>query len=145
MNTRLKQAAVVFIAVFAVAQLVRPSHASPVTNPNNAIQAHMTASELVSVLDRSCGDCHSNTPAWPWFTQVAPVSWVWASGLNKARAAVNFSEWAAYSPDQQRQLLVASCRDASAGKMPGAYTIVRAATRLTTQDVATVCAAAQQP
>jgi Haem-binding domain len=145
-STRLKQVAVAFIAVFAVAQLVRPGHATPATDPTKSIQAQMApASGLVAVLDRSCSDCHSNNAVWPWYTQVAPVSWVWASGLTKARNSLNLSEWAAYSPDQQQQLLVASCRDASTGKMPGAYTIVRPDARLSAQDIETICAASRQP
>ena len=60
------------------------------------------------------------------------------------RKAVNFSEWAAYPPEQQRKLLVESCQDASAGKMPGPYTLLHPEVRLSGQDVETICAAARQ-
>jgi hypothetical protein len=76
-SRRLKQAAVVFIIVFAAAQLVRPERANPATDAHRTIQAHLgTASGLVAVLDRACSDCHSNATVWPWYTQVAPVSWL---------------------------------------------------------------------
>jgi Haem-binding domain len=75
-SRRLKQAAVVFIIVFAGAQFVRPERANPATDARRAIQAHGgTASGLVAILDRACSDCHSNATVWPWYTQVAPVSW----------------------------------------------------------------------
>jgi Haem-binding domain len=144
MSRRLKQASVVFVAVFAAAQLVRPERANPATDPSRTIQAHVgTRSGLAAVLDRSCRDCHSNGTVWPWYTQVAPVSWLMASGVAKGRHAVNFSEWGTYSPDVQRLLLSASCQDVSAGKMPGVYTFIRPETRLSSQDIETICTAAQ--
>jgi len=142
---RLKQAAVVFIVVLAAAQFVRPERANPATDARRTIQAHVgTASGLVAVLDRACSDCHSNATVWPWYTQVAPVSWLMAQAVTEGRKAVNFSEWAVYSPDQQRTLLAVSCDDATSGKMPGPYTLVRPDTRLSAQDVETICVAARQ-
>jgi len=142
---RLKQAAVVFIVVLAAAQFVRPERANPATDARRTIQAHVgTASGLVAVLDRACSDCHSNATVWPWYTQVAPVSWLMAQAVAEGRKAVNFSEWAAYSPDQQRTLLAVSCNDATSGKMPGPYRLLRPQTRLSAQDVETICGAARQ-
>ena len=144
MSRRLKQAAVVFVIVFAAAQLVRPDRANPTTDVNRTIGAHVgTASGLVAVLDRSCRDCHSNGTVWPWYTQVAPVSWLMAYGVTKGRKAVNFSDWAAYPPERQRKLLAESCQDVTAGKMPGPYTLLHPETRLSAQDIETICAAAR--
>jgi hypothetical protein len=81
---------------------------------------------------------------WPWYTQVAPVSWLMAQAVTEGRKAVNFSEWSAYSPDQQRTLLAVSCDDATSGRMPGPYTLVRPETRLSPQDIETICVAARQ-
>jgi hypothetical protein len=67
-----------------------------------------------------------------------------AQAVTEGRKAVNFSEWAAYSPDQQRTLLAVSCDDATSGKMPGPYTRVRPETRLSSQDIETICVAARQ-
>jgi heme-binding protein len=146
MSRGLKQAAVLFFVVFAAAQLVRPERSNPATDASRTIQAHVgTASGLVAVLDRACSECHSNTTVWPWYTQIAPVSWLMAYGVAEGRKAVNFSEWGAYQPEVQRMLLVASCQDASEGKMPGRpYTLLRPEARLSTQDVETICAAARQ-
>jgi hypothetical protein len=145
MNRRLKQAAVVFVVVFAAAQFVRPERANPATDASRTIQAHVgTASGLVAVLNRSCSDCHSNATLWPWYSQIAPVSWLMAYGVKKGRKAVNFSEWAAYQPEQQRVLLIESCQDVTQGKMPGPYTLLHPEMRLSTQDVETICTAARQ-
>jgi hypothetical protein len=142
---RLKPIAVAFIVVFAAAQLVRPERTNPATDPSRAIQAQVgTNRGLVAVLDRACGDCHSNATVWPWYTHIAPVSWLMAYGVKKGRNAVNFSEWGAYPPEQRRVLLALSCQDASEGKMPGPYSRLRPETRLSAQDIETICAAARQ-
>ena len=145
MSRRVKQAAVVFVIVFAAAQLVRPERANPPTDINRTIQAQAgTSSALAAVLDRSCRDCHSNNTVWPWYTHVAPLSWLMARGVVEGRKALNFSEWAAYPPAAQRTLLSASCDDASSGKMPGPYALVGPETKLSPQDIETICAAARQ-
>lgn len=145
MSRRLKQVAVGLVVLFAAAQLIRPTRANPPTDESHTFQAHVgTASGLVAVLDRSCGDCHSNQTVWPWYTEVAPLSWLMAYAVNAGRKAVNFSEWAAYTADQQQTLLAQSCRDAAQNKMPGAYTWVRPATKLSAQDVELICAVPSQ-
>lgn len=146
MSRRLKQTAIVFVIVLAAAQLVRPERANPPTDPTRTIRAHMgDASGLPAVLDRACGECHSNDTVWPSYARVAPVSWVLARAVAEGRNAVNYSEWGAYSPSQQRTLLAASCDDASSGKMPGgAWTLLHPEARLSNQDIKTICAAAQQ-
>jgi len=145
MSKLLKQAAVIFIVVLAAAQLVRPDRANPPTDASRAIQAEAGAANgLVAVLDRACRDCHSNGTVWPWYTQIAPASWLMASGVAEGRRAVNFSEWASYKPDVQRTLLSASCQDVSTGKMPGAWTLLHPETRLSAEDVETICAAARK-
>jgi hypothetical protein len=143
MTRRLKRAVVVFVFILAAAQLVRPER-NPAIDVSRTIQAHLgTASGLGAVLDRSCRDCHSNGTVWPWYTEIAPVSWLMAYGVAKGRRAVNFSDWAAYPPELQRAMLVASCQDVSAGKMPGPYTLLHPETRLSTLDIETICAAAE--
>ncbi|HEY7284889.1 MAG TPA: heme-binding domain-containing protein [Vicinamibacterales bacterium] len=145
MRKRLTQAAVVFVVVLAAAQFIRPDRSNPPTDASRTIRAHVgTASELAAVLDRACRDCHSNETEWPWYSSVAPVSWLLTYGVAKGRNAVNFSDWAAYTPEQQRILLAVSCDDATKGKMPGAYTLLRPETRLSARDIQTICAATRQ-
>jgi hypothetical protein len=143
MSKRLKQAGFIFVVIIAAAQLVRPERANPATDVSKTIQAHLgTANGMAAVLDRACGDCHSNATVWPWYTQIAPVSWLMAYSVSKGRKAVNFSEWAAYEPKQQRLLLIESCHDVSQGRMPGPYTLLHPEMHLSARDIETICAAA---
>src|SRR5512147_2825278 len=145
MSRRLKQAAVAFVVVFAAAQLVRPERANPPADVNRTIQSHMgMTSGVAAVVNRACRDCHTNATVWPAYTQVAPLSWLMAYAVTKGRKAINFSDWASYTPEQQQRLLALSRRDVTEGKMPGAYTLLHPETRLSPHDIEIVCAAAQQ-
>ncbi|HVJ20025.1 MAG TPA: heme-binding domain-containing protein [Polyangiaceae bacterium] len=42
---------------------------------------------------RACFDCHSNKTRWPWYSHVAPVSWLVQHDVDEGRRVVNFSEW----------------------------------------------------
>jgi len=144
MKRRFVQAAMILVVLFAVAQLIRPGQANAPIDPSRTIQAH-TSDGLAAVLDRSCGDCHSNRTVWPSYAQVAPLSWLMAYGVAQGRKAVNFSEWGAYPPERQRELMALMCQDVSHGRMPGPiWTQLHPEARLSPEDVAMICAATQQ-
>lgn len=62
---------------------------------------------------RSCGDCHSNQSVWPWYSHVAPSSWLVQFDVDKGRSKVNVSEWGRAENDAGEA--VAKVRD---GEMP---------------------------
>ena len=49
--------------------------------------------EVVAVLKRACYDCHSHEVRWPWYSRIAPVSWLVARDVVEGRKGINFSEW----------------------------------------------------
>ncbi len=66
----------------------------PVRQTNPPVENDLYAStEVKNILKRACYDCHSNETNWAWYTQIAPVSFLVASDVNKGREKVNFSEW----------------------------------------------------
>lgn len=141
---RLLRAGGLFVVLFALAQLIRPERANPPTDPARAFAAHAGATaEVTAILDRSCGDCHSNNTEWRWYSKVAPTSWLMARAVSHGRQVVNFSEWASYPPETQRTLLTRSCETAAAGKMPGPYAWVQPGSRLSPRDIEALCAAAK--
>ncbi|MCS6845673.1 MAG: heme-binding domain-containing protein [Caldilineales bacterium] len=42
---------------------------------------------------RACGDCHSNETVWPWYSHIAPVSWLVYRDTVEGRHHFNVSEW----------------------------------------------------
>lgn len=74
-----------------VIQLIRPDF----TNPKGDTALALHADEKVEkILKSSCYDCHSNETHYPWYRNVAPVSWVMSSNIEGGRKALNFSTWA---------------------------------------------------
>jgi hypothetical protein len=94
----------------------------PVNRSNPAVQGDFRGSpEVVSVLRRACYDCHSNETVWPWYSRVAPVSWVIAHDVNEGRAALNFSTWNQLSAEKQAEAMKESWEEVAEGKMPTWY------------------------
>jgi hypothetical protein len=133
------------IGIFGVAQLVRPAHAALNTDPSHTIQATLDpSSTLGPILDRACGECHSNAMTSRWYTQVAPFSYIMALAAKDGRKAVNFAEWTSYAPEQRREFLAASCADATKGTMPvPAYLRFRPDAKLSADDINIICSASR--
>jgi hypothetical protein len=64
-----------------------------------------TSAELSFV--RACQNCHSERTVWPWYSYVAPVSWLLERDVRCARAHLNVSRWGEYSVSQRETLLAA--------------------------------------
>jgi hypothetical protein len=61
--------------------------------------------ETLALVQRSCQNCHSQLTKWPWYSRVAPISWLVARDVQQARAHMNLSRWQEYSPDERIRLL----------------------------------------
>lgn len=84
----MKKTLIILIVILVAIQFI------PVNKTNPTVTAELDApTEIISVFKRSCYDCHSNETAWPWYSSIAPVSWLVAGDVKDARAHLNFSEW----------------------------------------------------
>jgi len=63
--------------------------------------------ETLLIIQRACRNCHSQQTVWPWYSHVAPVSWLLARDVQQARLHMNLSRWQDYSTDEQLRLLSA--------------------------------------
>lgn len=61
------------------------------SNPPVQHHIHWDSPQTEAMIRRACYDCHSNETHWPWFTRLAPASWVSASTVNTARSHFNLS------------------------------------------------------
>ncbi len=66
----------------------------------------------------SCYDCHSNETVWPWYSYVAPVSFLVAGDVEDGRKRVNFSEWDKYDEKKKEKKMDAMIEAVEAGGMP---------------------------
>jgi hypothetical protein len=65
------------------------SHGNPPTTAEPRWDSPLTR-ELAA---RACFDCHSNLTSWPWYSNIAPVSWLIQRDVDGGRGSLNFSEW----------------------------------------------------
>jgi mono/diheme cytochrome c family protein len=63
------------------------------TNPSVRKEPQWDTPETRELAVRACFDCHSNQTVWPWYSHVAPVSWLVWSDVVRGRKELNFSEW----------------------------------------------------
>jgi hypothetical protein len=79
------------IGLLAVAQLVPYGRAH--TNPPVRAEPPWDHPATRALAKRACFDCHSNETHWPWYSHVAPASWLLQAHVDEGREALNFSEW----------------------------------------------------
>lgn len=65
------------------------NHANPPVTGEPAWDSPRTK----ELFDRACADCHSNNTRWPWYSHLAPISWLVQRDVDRGRANFNVSEW----------------------------------------------------
>jgi hypothetical protein len=60
---------------------------------------------VMSIISRSCQNCHSERTEWPLYSYIAPMSWMIEKDVHDARSHMNLSRWRDYDPDQRQQIL----------------------------------------
>ena len=108
----------------------------PVDTANPPVESDISTSPAVkAVLQRACYDCHSHETVWPWYSRVAPISWLLVRDVQEGRAELNFSTWNQYSTQQQVKKLKESWQEVSEGEMPPWYYLpVHRDARLSAED-----------
>lgn len=129
--------AIVLASAFIAIQFVRPARTNPVSDPAMALRA---PAHIQPILERSCHDCHTNNTKWPWYTNVAPLSWSIIEHVNEGREELSFSEWGRYSPKDADHLLEEICEMVERSEMPlPEYLWLHRDARLTAADKRALC------
>jgi len=84
-------AAIGVIVIFALLQLV--PYGRDHSNPAVVTEPQWDSLQTRKLAARACFDCHSNETHWPWYSNVAPVSWLVQRDVQEGRRRLNFSEW----------------------------------------------------
>lgn len=137
----LKWTAILFALVFVAAQFVPTDLTNPPVDESRNFKArlHVTP-EVGAIISRSCYDCHSQQTRMPWYSRVAPMSWLLAEHVRDGRHAMDFSDWAAYDAEEQDLLLQNTCRVVKRGAMPiPSYLYMHRDAKLSDRDVQTLC------
>jgi len=108
----------------------------PVSRTNPPVTADIPTSPAVkTVLRRACYDCHSNETVYPWYSHIAPVSWLLAHDVSEGREELNFSTWNQYSAKDQGEKTHEIREAIVEGEMPPwYYTLIHREAVLSSED-----------
>ena len=92
---------IAFLVVFALIQFVVIDKSPMEINPEaDFLMIEQAPKEVAELMQTSCYDCHSNLTTYPWYSDIAPVSW-WLKGhIDNGRGKLNFSEWDSYTLEE---------------------------------------------
>ena len=91
--------------------------------------------EVQQILERKCGDCHSESTHWPIYSQFAPASWLMEHDVSEAREHFNMSRWEEYGRESQVDLLTRIGAEVRSGEMPlKHYLLLHPGAKLTSED-----------
>ena len=94
MKKKLKWIFGALVVVFALLQFTNPARTNPPLPPGGDISATNPPSpEVAALLRAACYNCHSDETKWPWYSHIAPVSWLVVSDVNDGRERLNLSDW----------------------------------------------------
>jgi hypothetical protein len=123
------------MGLLAVASLLTPPDKSGDTTAPLLASASVDP-KVLSLLERSCGDCHSERTVYPWYSYVAPVSWLVQSDVASGRRHLNLSRWNDYPLVRRQRSLSEIANQVKDGDMPlPYYTLIHPNARLSAADV----------
>jgi hypothetical protein len=116
-----------------------------------SVQAHATSqaqlvipASIQPIFSKACLDCHSNETRWPWYSRIAPASWLVKRDVDRGRHAMNLSDWVAQTGNRAGRiagLLTAACSDVQSDRMPlPQYRLIHREANLSVVEKAAFCA-----
>jgi hypothetical protein len=128
---------IILAVILLLIQLIRIDKTNPNVDPaKDFIAINNPSPEIAKMIKTSCYDCHSNESKYPWYSNIAPISWYLKNHINEARGRVNFSEWGDYPANKISRKLEACSEDVTEGEMPlGSYTLMHSNANLNSEQV----------
>jgi hypothetical protein len=100
-------------------------------NTGDIIQSGLVSQDVAALLKKSCYDCHSNESVYPWYSHIAPSSWLVAKDIREGREELNFSEWDNYDMMKKLGLLDDISIAVGEGEMPlGIYLLMHPSAKI---------------
>ncbi len=131
MKSKLKWIFGALVVAFVLLQLTNPARTNPPV-VSDLMATNAPPPSVAALLHAACYDCHSYETKWPWYSRIAPASWLVASDVNEGRHHLNLSDWPATRPDWQVRRLENMSEEIESGEMPPKkYTLIHADARLT--------------
>lgn len=126
----------ILFAIVVIMQLIPSGRPEVINeNPNGLMVNNNIPDSVANILRTTCYDCHSNETNYPWYSYVAPVSWLISRDTKLGRAELNFSIWESNDKMKKAKLLSDIVEEVSDGGMPMAiYPLMHPEAKLTKAD-----------
>ena len=125
----MKRMVIGLIVLLVLIQLVPYGKEHP--NPKVVSEPEWNTHQTRSLFMRACGDCHSNETKWPWYSNIAPVSWMVSRHVEEGRAHFNVSMWGYQKKNEGDEAV----KELKEGEMPLAtYVLVHPEARLSREE-----------
>lgn len=131
-----KRFSLVVILAFLCIQAIRPDRTNPASDPSKSMEAEVPVpDDIRGMLGRACADCHSHNTVWPWYSQIAPVSWLLVRDVREGRKHLNFSEWGDYPAKKKSKKFSQMAGEVEEDNMPMApYILMHPEARLSVEE-----------
>ena len=128
--------------LIAIALLFACMQFVPVQRTNPPVTGEIQAPQaVIHILKKACYDCHSNETVWPWYSAIAPISWLLESDVKGGRGHMNFSIWSDYSQKNKFFKQTLCGKLVAKGEMPlWFYAPLHPEAKLTQEEIDTIIA-----
>ena len=129
----IKKIALVLLLVLIAMQFYRPAkNLSQGNHTSDFIAETNPSTEVQVILENACYDCHSNNTKYPWYNNVAPLSYWLSDHVEEGKSELNFSAWGSYSNKKKSHKLEEVAEVLEEGEMPlKSYTLMHSEAELT--------------
>lgn len=130
-----KKVLIGLLVVFGVMQFFRIDKTNPkVEKAKDFLAITQPPTDIEKMIRSACYDCHSNETVYPWYSNVAPVSWFLSHHIEEGREHLNFSVWGDYKEGKANHKLHECEEELEEGKMPlNSYTWTHGDAKLSDQ------------
>jgi len=108
----MKKILLILIGLFVLIQFV--PYGKDHTNPKVVAEPKWDSPKTREIFMRACGDCHSNETKWPWYSNVAPISWSVYHHVEEGREHFNISMWGVQKKNEGEE----AAEEVEEGEMP---------------------------
>lgn len=128
------------LIVLILIQFIRPQRNNgDALGRNDFTHEIPTPDSVMGILKTSCFDCHSNRTVYPWYAEIAPVSWWLSNHVNEGKAELNFSEFITYNDKRKNKKLEEIAKTVEEHEMPlSSYTLIHKDAKLSQLDKETL-------
>lgn len=95
----MKRTLLIFFIIFILMQFIQTNKENIAQEKN--LEMKVDNIEVYNILKTACYDCHSNETVWPWYSNIAPFSWVVSNHVTEGKKALNFSTWENYNQEEK--------------------------------------------